>query len=78
MLACFRDARGFLRFNQSHALVHNRVAERKLGRRLRKGEYVQHKNHIITDNRPENLEIIQIRPKHTKWITFDLGYGYKG
>jgi hypothetical protein len=44
------DCRGYV---YEHILV----AEQLIGRPVRKGEQVHHKNHIKTDNRPENLEV---------------------
>jgi len=35
---------------------HRVVLERKLGRKLRPGEFAHHKNEIKADNRPRNLE----------------------
>ena len=37
---------------------HRLVAERMLGRPLKPNEHVHHKNKVKTDNRPENLEIV--------------------
>lgn len=36
---------------------HAYIMEQVLGRQLRRGENVHHKNGIRTDNRPENLEL---------------------
>ena len=37
---------------------HRYVMEQILGRLLRADEVVHHRNHVITDNRPENLQIM--------------------
>lgn len=42
---------------RGYAYEHRLVAEEKIGRRLRRGEVIHHKNEIRTDNRPENLEV---------------------
>lgn len=48
------DVRGYV-------YEHRLVAETKIGRALRPGEQVHHKNHDKTDNRPENLEVVTIQ-----------------
>ena len=51
----YTDQNGYLRYCDSHYLVHRREMEKKLGRLLGKGEIVHHRNGNKQDNRPENL-----------------------
>lgn len=51
------DTRGYV---YEHILV----AEEAIGRPLRPGEQVHHKNHTKTDNRPDNLEVKRSRAHH--------------
>jgi len=43
---------------------HRHVMQNILGRKLRKGEIVHHKNGIRHDNRPSNLQLIKNQAKH--------------
>ncbi|MHA2378463.1 MAG: HNH endonuclease [Candidatus Thorarchaeota archaeon] len=60
----YRDARGYLRFKDSGKLVHRWAAEKSLGRRLRPGEVVHHKNSFKTDNRRSNLRVFGSSTEH--------------
>jgi hypothetical protein len=48
--------------NGKQLFQHRLVAERMLGRELREGECVHHKNGNRSDNRPENIEVF---PSHS-------------
>lgn len=49
----YTDADGNVRF------THRRVAEKKVGGRLRRGVHVHHVNGNKTDNRPNNLVVLE-------------------
>ncbi len=45
---------------------HRYVAEQMIGRRLRRGEIVHHRNHVRDDNRPENLQVLPSVSAHRR------------
>lgn len=49
---------------RGYAYEHRLVAEQKLGRRLKRGELVHHVNHVKTDNRPDNLDVVTSHAHH--------------
>ncbi len=54
----YTDKNGYLRYYDSHYLVHKRLIEKKLGRLLVKGEVIHHINGNKQDNRLENLQVL--------------------
>ena len=57
---------GYRRFKNSGKLVHRWVAEKKLGRKLKKREVVHHKNRNPLDNSPKNLKVYPNQSTHMK------------
>lgn len=51
---------------QGYVREHRLVLEEKLGRYLLPDEIPHHINHIIDDNRPENLELISDNSEHSR------------
>lgn len=51
--------------NDGYVCQHRLVMEKTLGRLLKKGETVHHKNEDKTDNRPGNLQLCSSNGRHT-------------
>jgi len=58
------DKNGYKRYFDSNKLVHRHVAEMMLGRPLRPGEVVHHKNRNKLDNRRSNLWVFKSQQRH--------------
>jgi hypothetical protein len=65
------DSNGYRRFCDSDILVHRYVAAKKLGRKLRPGEVVHHKNRNKLDNSAENLWVFRNQYEHNKAHRYD-------
>jgi len=64
MARTYTDKKGYKRFSDSGTSVHRWSASKSMGRSLRSGEVVHHKNRIKTDNRPSNLQVFSSQRKH--------------
>lgn len=60
----YLDKKGYYRYEDTDELVHRKVMERVLGRKLTSEEIVDHINGIRTDNRPSNLRLVPDRWSH--------------
>jgi len=72
------DSNGYRRFSNSGILVHRYVASKKLGRKLRPGEVVHHKNRNKQDNSGDNLWVFKNQYEHNRTHRYDAKrYGKK-
>jgi hypothetical protein len=58
------DKNGYKRYCNSNKLVHRHVTEMMLGRKLRAGEVVHHKNRKKLDNRRANIYVFKSQQRH--------------
>ena len=66
MAETYIDENGYRRFSNSGKLVSRWVAGKKLGRTLRSGEVVHHKNRDKLDNSRGNLWVFGSQKQHHK------------
>ena len=57
-------SKGYRVFKDSGTYVHRWVEELKLGRKLKQGEVVHHRNGNRLDNSPENLKVFRSQKEH--------------
>lgn len=79
----YSDERGYKRFKDSDTPVHRWAAEKKLGRKLKKGEVVHHKDRNKSNNSQTNLWVFKNQKEHDKAHKkdakrFGKKYSYKG
>ena len=60
------DNRGYKRDKDSNKPVHCYMAEKKLGRKLRDGEVVHHKDRNKTNNSKTNLWVCENQAEHDR------------
>jgi hypothetical protein len=79
----YSDKKGYTRFKDSNTPVHRWVAENKLGRSLKDGEVVHHKDRNKANNSPSNLHVFKNQSAHDKAHRIDARkygsqYSYSG
>ena len=62
----YLDKDGYWKFKDSDIPVHRWVAEKKLGRELRPGEVVHHKDRDKSNNDPDNLWVFRNQEEHDR------------
>ncbi len=67
----YTDENGYKRYKDSDRLVHRYMAERKIGRRLRDGEVVHHKDRDKQNNSKDNLWVFRNQEEHDKAHKYD-------
>ena len=61
------DKKGYVRFCDSHELVHRWIVQNHLGRKLKRTEVVHHLNGNKLDNDISNLMVFQSQYEHYHW-----------
>jgi hypothetical protein len=79
----YSDKRGYMRFKDSDIPVHRWAAEKKLGRKLKGGEVVHHKDRNKANNSPSNLFVFRSQLEHDKAhkkdaLRFGKDFSYSG
>lgn len=62
----YTDRNGYKRYKDSNKLVHRYAAEKRIGRKLRKGEVVHHINRDKSDNSKKNLWVFKNQDAHDR------------
>lgn len=71
------DGKTYKKKNGRHE--HRTAAEKKIGRKLKKGEVVHHIDGNKRNNEPDNLIIFKNQAQHVKWhAENDANWGRKG
>lgn len=66
------DDNGYERFSDSDYPVHRWVAEKKIGRKLKKGEVIHHKDRDKKNNHPSNLHVFPNQSAHDRVHKYDV------
>ena len=79
----YSDKRGYKRYKDDNIPVHRKAAEKKLGRKLKKGEVVHHKDRNKQNNSSDNLHVFKNQNEHDKAHKYDAkrfgkNYSFKG